>query len=162
MNPQERQELIDLYSRGYDDLIVCLEEIPREIWQFKPEPEEWSVHEIIVHLADSETNSSLRVRLLMTEPGKTIMGYDQNIWASSLDYHRQSWEDALEGVKWARKSATHLLLKVSDDVWGNSVIHPEYDIPFTFDEWLKIYAAHIPGHIDQIKNNYAIWKEQNS
>ena len=37
-------------------------ETPREMWQFRPAPGAWSVHEIIVHLADSELNAYARVR----------------------------------------------------------------------------------------------------
>ena len=40
------------------------------------------------------------------------------------------------------------------------VKHPEYDEPYTFEKWLNIYSAHIPGHIEQIKNNYKIWRDQ--
>jgi hypothetical protein len=39
------------------------------------------------------------------------------------------------------------------------VIHPEHETPYTFDDWLDIYSAHIPGHIEQIMNNYRIWKD---
>lgn len=161
MDAHERLKLIDEYGRGYDDLISCLEEIPKDIWQFKPEPVEWSVHEIIIHLADSETNSALRARLLLTQPGNALMAFDENLWANRLDYHRQNWEDALDGVKWARKSTYALLQKVSKESWGNSIIHPALEKPFTFELWLNIYAGHIAEHIKQINNNFSIWKIRN-
>ena len=43
MNIQERNEKIELYGRGVDLLEQALQEIPREMWQFKPAPTEWSV-----------------------------------------------------------------------------------------------------------------------
>ncbi len=89
MEKNEREQLLEQYRQGYDDLLACLDEMPKEMWQFKPEPKEWSVHEIIVHLADSETNSALRARLLISQPGNTIMAYDQDLWAVDQDYHSQ-------------------------------------------------------------------------
>ena len=162
MDAAERNALIEQYGRGFEDLQVCLAEIPAEMWQFKPEPTEWSVHEIIVHLADSETNSALRARMLISQPGESsiLMAYDQDKWVTDLDYHGQSWQDALEGLKWARTTTHQLIKDQPDAVWQHSVKHPEFDDPFTYEIWLKVYAAHIPDHIAQIKENQRLWQEQ--
>ena len=72
MNQQERDEKIELYGKGFDLLLESLKDIPREMWKFKPEPKEWSVHEVLVHLADSESNAALRARKLIVEPGGSI------------------------------------------------------------------------------------------
>src|ERR671922_2903380 len=92
MNIEERNEKIELYGKGYDMLLETLKDIPKEMWKFKPEPKEWSVHEVIVHLADSESNAALRARKLIVEPGGMLMGYDQDKWAVELDYHDQNYE----------------------------------------------------------------------
>ena len=62
MNQQERNEKIELYGRGYDLLTAALADIPRQAWLFKPDPKEWSVYEVLIHLADSESNAALRAR----------------------------------------------------------------------------------------------------
>src|SRR5690606_1848831 len=110
------------------------------------------------HLADSESNAALRARKLIVEPSGVLMGYDQDQWAIELNYHDQSWEDALETVKFVRKTTYKLLKGQPDEVFEHTVKHPEYEEPYTFDKWLDIYSAHIPAHIEQIKNNYLIWK----
>ena len=61
---QERNEKRELYGRGYDLLKASLAEVPAEAMLFKPEPKEWSVYEVIIHIADSETNAALRARML--------------------------------------------------------------------------------------------------
>lgn len=160
MDKKERDEKIELYGRGYDLLMQTLKDIPREIWTFKPEPTEWSVHEVLVHLADSESNAALRARKLIVEPGEPIMAYDQDKWAIELDYHDQSWEDALEIVRLVRKTTYALLKKQPDEVFSNTIKHPEYEEPYTFEQWINIYSAHVPGHIEQIKNNYKIWRDR--
>lgn len=160
MDQQERREKIELYGRGYDLLMETLKDVPREMWKFKPAPGEWSVHEVLVHLADSESNAALRARKLIAEPGGTLMGYDQDQWAVVLDYHDQSYEDALEIVRLVRKTTYELLKKQPEDVFEHSAKHPEYEEPYTFEQWLEIYSAHIPGHVEQIKNNYKIWRDR--
>lgn len=161
MDKKEREEKIELYGKGYDLLLQTLRDIPREMWTFKPEPKEWSVHEVLVHLADSESNAALRARKLIVEPGGMLMGYDQDKWTIELDYHDHSWEDALEVLRLARKTTYALLKKQPEEVFSHSVKHPEYDEPYTFEQWLDIYSAHVPGHIEQIKNNYKIWRDRN-
>ena len=159
MNTTERHEKIELYGRGFDMLVEVLKDIPREMWSFKPAHAEWSIHEVIIHLADSETNAALRARKLIVEPGGALMGYDQDAWVTALVYREQDIHDALEVTRLARKTTFELLKKQPEEVFEHIVIHPEYSAPYTFENWLNIYSAHIPGHIEQIVNNYRIWKE---
>jgi len=159
MEKQERESKIELYGKGFDMLVHVLQDIPRDIWQFKPAPKEWSIHEVIIHLSDSESNAALRARMLIVEPGGTVMGYDQDQWVDTLNYHEHDLEDALEVVRLARKTTYTLLKKQADEIFEHIVMHPEYNEPYTFENWLNIYSAHIPGHIEQIMNNYKIWRE---
>src|SRR5215216_7587232 len=160
MDTEQRESKIELYGKGYVLLMETLKDIPRQMWKFKPASGEWSVHEVLVHLADSETNGALRARKLIVEPGGSLMGYDQALWADELDYHDHSYEDALEIVRLVRKTTYQLLKKQPDEVFEHSVQHPEYDEPYTFEEWLNVYSAHIPGHIEQINNNYKSWRDR--
>ena len=160
MNREEINEKIEQYGRGFDLLTAALAEVPKEAWAFRPEPNEWSVHEIIVHMADSESMSALRARKLIAEPGSTLMGYDEANWADALNYKQQSAEAALEIIRLARQSTYELLKRQPDEVFTHSVIHPEYpDAPYTFEQWLNIYAHHIPNHIDQLKRSYQAWAD---
>ena len=161
METQERGNKIELYGRGYDLLKAALAEVPAEAMKFKPEPKEWSVYEIIIHIADSETNAALRARKLIVEPGGALMGYDQDKWAIGLNYHEQDLDDALEATRIARKTTYKLLKTVSEEVFNTHWLkHPEYEDPYTFDKWINIYSNHIPGHIEQIQNNMIAWKNK--
>jgi hypothetical protein len=160
MDTKERHERIELYGRGFSLLKAVLAEVPQEAMKFKPAPTEWSVYEIIIHIADSETNAALRARKLIVEPGGALMGYDQDAWANTLHYHDHNLEDALETTRLVRKTTYELLKRQPDEVFKNTVKHSEYDEPYTFEKWINIYSAHIPGHIEQIKNNVKLWKER--
>ncbi len=160
MDKNERNEKIEAYGRGFDLLSAALAKVPKEAWEFRPEPNEWSIHEIVVHMADSEAMSALRARKLIVEPGSQLMGYEEAKWADALNYQEQSVEDALQVIKYARQTTYRLLKALPDEVFAHSVKHPENPEPYTFDRWLTIYANHIPNHVEQIKNNVKLWREK--
>ncbi len=161
MNKQERDEKIEQYGHGYELLTSALAPLlkaPGEARTFKASPSDWSVHEIIVHMADSESMAALRVRKLIVEPGSTLMGYEEAKWADALDYQKQDPEDALQIIKLARQTTYRLLKTLPDEVFSHAVKHAEDSEPYTFDKWLSIYARHIPDHIEQIKKCYELWR----
>lgn len=160
MDKTERQQKIEAYGSGPDLLLAALADIPREAWDYKPSARDWSVHEIIVHMADSESMAALRVRKLIVEPGTTLMVYDEDKWAGALDYQRQDVDDSLQLIRLARKSTYRLLRTLGDDVFSHTVKHPEYAEPYTFERWLDIYARHIPDHIAQIQQAFGAWKRK--
>jgi uncharacterized damage-inducible protein DinB len=160
MDKKDRDQLIEKYRTAFDEFTDALKLIPKEARLFKPAPKEWSVHQVIVHLADSETNSYLRARRLVAEPGQPIMGYDQDVWADKLDYHNTDTEEALEVTRLVRKLTYDLLIRLPETVWNNTAVHPEYSEPYSFEKWLRIYADHPREHAGQITENYRLWKEQ--
>ncbi len=161
MNRVEIDQKIEQYGLGFDLLSAALAGIPKQAWSFRLAPGEWNVHEIIVHMADSESMSALRARKLIAEPGSALMGYAEAQWADSLDYMGQDVELALEIIRLARKSTYDLLKRQPEEVFTHSVLHPEYpEEPYTFEQWLKIYARHIPDHIEQMKQNHLAWLDR--
>jgi hypothetical protein len=159
VNRAEIDEKIEQYGRGFDLLAAALAEIPREAWSHRPAPDEWSVHEIIVHMADSESMAALRARKLIVEPGSLLMGYNEAQWADTLDYKAQNADEALEVIRLARHTTYNLLKRQPDEVFQHSVTHQEYSQPYTFEGWLNIYARHIPDHIEQLQKSYRAWKD---
>src|SRR4051794_27667125 len=110
MTSEERAKMIESYGRAYDTLVEGLKQFPREMWHFKPSPDYWSVHELVVHITDSEANSYVRARRFIAEPGQPVMAYDESGWAKALNYDEQSPEDALELFRWLRGN-TYKLIK---------------------------------------------------
>ena len=106
-------------------LADALKEFPKEMWQFRDEHGCWSIHEHIIHITDSEANSYIRCRRLIAEQGEPLMAYDENQWASELNYHDQSTEDALALFKWLRHKSYTLIKSLSGRVWAYSSFHPE-------------------------------------
>ena len=74
MTAAERERRIKQYTEGPARLRATLETVPEDALQWRPAPDEFSVHEIVVHCADSETNAAARIRYLMAEQNPVISG----------------------------------------------------------------------------------------
>ena len=156
MTPAERHSKITLYQQAYEPLTGALNQFPKEMWQYKPGPDRWSVHEIIVHIADSEAKSYIRCRRFIAETGKPVMAYDESRWADLLNYHGQNPEDALELFRLLRRMSHRLIKDLPDAVWSNTVDHPENGI-MTMEDWLSVYTHHVPEHVQQMQATHAAW-----
>jgi hypothetical protein len=156
MTSHERCKKIESYGSAHRKLVAALKRFPQEMWQFRPTPDRWTIHEIVIHIADSEANSYVRCRRFIAEPGSTVLGYDEREWAHDLDYHRQNIDDALELFKWLRHKSYTLIKALPDYVWSNTVNHTQDGI-IPMDTWLDTYERHIPEHIEQMQGNLDDW-----
>ena len=158
MTPQERLHKIESYGNAHALLVEALSEFPKEMWQFRDVHGCWSIHEHIVHIMDSEANSYIRCRRLIAEQGEPLMAYDENVWASSLNYHDQSIEDALMLFRWLRHKS-YTLVKSLPSPSG----HTPPSIPKTamtsLDDWLDTYERHVPDHVEYMRVNFQQWQE---
>ena len=159
MNHAERLQKIESYGQAYDKLFAWLSRFPREMWQYRPTPDRWTIHEIIVHIADSEANSYVRCRRLIAEPGSTVMAYDEMAWAYQLNYQAQSPEAAIELFRQLRAGSYELIKTLPETVWANTIVHPDNGV-MTMDDWLDVYDRHVPDHIAQMQEVYAAWQAQ--
>jgi hypothetical protein len=109
----------------------------------------WSARMVVHHLADSETNSYIRVRKLLAENATQIQGYDESTYAVRLHYDRPI-EASLAVFKAVRASTAELLDRLGPDDWGRAGTHSESGA-YSVDDWLRIYASHGHDHADQIR-----------
>ena len=95
LRSMSRQQKIDLYGQATSLLTAALARFPQEMWTFRSTVDDWTIHEIIIHITDSEANSYVRCRRFIAEPGKALMAYDENQWARVLNYHELAVETAV-------------------------------------------------------------------
>jgi len=157
MTTAERNTLIESYGQAYTTLTTALNKYSKEMWQWKPAPEKWSIHEIIIHIADSEANSYIRCRRFIAEPGSGVYGYDENKWATALDYHSQSIDEALGLFKHLRHTSYLLIKKQEEQIWLTATVEHSENGNMTFEQWLKVYEEHVPVHIRQMERTYQAW-----
>jgi hypothetical protein len=159
MTLDERRQKMVLYGSAHDMLLKALERYPREMWQYRPTEEDFTIHEIFVHVTDSEANSFVRARHFIAQPRSTVSAYDEVGWASKLGYHTQSVEEAVELFRWLRGNTTKLIRDLPDKIWKHTIHHPESG-EMTMEDWLDTYTRHVPEHIAQMERVFQVWKAE--
>jgi len=153
----ERKALIQRYADGPARLKAALATVPAAAVQWRPEPGEWSAHEVVVHCADSETNAAARIRYLAAEVDPVILGYDEAEWARRFAYHDHPLEPALALVEAVRANTLALIRRMPEHGWQRVGRHSESG-RYSAEDWLTIYAEHLEGHARQIEANVAAWR----
>jgi len=148
----EREKLILDYEKGAALLRAAWASVPADARQWRPGPEKWSAHEVVVHCADSETYAATRIRLLIGEKAPVIIGYDQEAWAKTFNYHAQSAERALHTVDAVRAGTVPILRSLVEADWAKEGRHTESG-PYNACDWLKSYGSHLTNHAKQIERN---------
>lgn len=156
MTREERRRIVESFGRAPFLLSATLRQFPKKMWLYKPLPDRWSIHEIILHLADSEANSYVRCRRFIAEPGTAVFKIDAARWAGSLGYFHQSTREALEVIRRLRKMTYQLLVTLPDSVWLNTVEHPR-DGRISLEQWVQLQERHIPHHLEHMKSNHELW-----
>ena len=161
MSNSERRQLIEQYAAGPARLRAAFDTAPEDALKWKPSDSDWSVHEIIVHCADSEAYAAIRIRMLAAEASPIIIGYDQEHWARAFRYHDRPLDPAWQVIESVRASTTELIASFDDAVWSAIGTHSE-EGTYSADDWLATYSSHLHDHADQISNNTERWHGRNS
>jgi DinB superfamily len=156
MNREVRRQQLESFGRSPALLSAALRQFPKKMWLYRPSPDRWSIHEIILHLADSEASAYIRCRRFIAEPESPVLEFDPARWAGTLGYFHQSTREALEIIRRLRRATYQLLVALPESVWEHTVNHPT-DGLLNLAGWIEIQERHIPHHIDQIKQNYDTW-----
>ena len=151
MTPEERDKLIAQYKAGYEEVTESLKEFPEDAMGDRPIPGKWSAREIVHHLADSETASSIRLRKLLTEDHAIIQGYDEADYAVRLRYNeRADIRPALAAFDSARANCLQLIDQMTEEDWQREGEHT-HSGRYTAETWMAIYAVHAHNHAAQIR-----------
>lgn len=145
----ERAALIETYRAGHAEVLAALDGITDPELDARPYDGEWTVREIVHHLADSEMTGAIRLRLLVATENPQIVGYDQEAFANRLYYDRPI-APSLEAFRAARATTAAILDRLTEAEWLREGTHSEVG-RYTLTRWLELYAAHAHAHANQIR-----------
>ena len=110
---------------------------------------EWTIRQVVHHLADSHMNSFIRLKLILTEENPTLKPYDQEAWANLPDTASLPLEATFSILRGLHKRWVALFESLTEAQWQRTGFHPEIG-DVTPGDLLKIYARHGEEHIEQI------------
>ena len=71
-------------------------------------------------------------------------------------YADRSTDDALELFRTLRQQTHDLITTLPESTWPHTCYHPENG-NMSRDDWLDVYAVHIPGRLGCMRENYNAW-----
>ncbi|MCI0397863.1 MAG: DinB family protein [Chloroflexi bacterium] len=120
-------------------------------WAYRPEPDQWSLTEVLCHLRDVEREvHQSRFRALLRAEHAFLPGVTADEWAEERGYRRQNGPAALADFLAARQETLRLLKDLDDSLWQRQGQHAFFG-PTSMHELLYLVARHDELHWEQIK-----------
>jgi DinB superfamily len=160
-SPQQYTQRILKNSEGQDPLRIQ-QTTPRKLAALlrgktkrqltrRPAPGKWSIAEIIAHLADAEIAISWRLRQILSSSGISLQAYDQDAWASTLDYAHRDPRQSLETYRVLRNANLALLKGIPKPLWDNYGVHQERGNE-SIAHMVRLTAGHDVNHLRQVES----------
>jgi hypothetical protein len=143
-------DLLERFRRGPELLAVVLTGVFGEEEDFAAAPGKWNPRQIVAHLADGELVSAHRMRQVLAEENPTLVAYDQNAWASNLDYARRKPKQSLETFRRLRAENFELLKGLPESAFERAGSHTERG-QMTLRRLVELSAEHAESHARQLQ-----------
>ena len=116
----------------------------------RPEPEEWSLIEIISHLADVDEEVNIpRLQMIINEASPFIEAALTDQWAEERNYINRDASKELNRFISNRISLIKVIENLSDQQWDKSINHAIFG-PTPTSELIKFITQHDRIHINQM------------
>ena len=148
--PVPTPKQLDQYEMAPSSIMATLEGLDEAQIRQRPAESEWSIHEIVIHLADSEAVGHMRLRMAIAEDSPLLPIYQQALWAQRLKYDVQARGLALALFANLRASSAALLRTLAAEEWERVATHPERGTMSVYDLF-NLYAEHGEAHLQQIE-----------
>jgi DinB family protein len=118
-------------------------------------PGKWSIRFILHHLADSETVLYDRIRRVLSEPRQVLWVFDQDAWATGLDYAQVPLELSRRVYESVRNAIIYHAGLHYERRGQLEFVHSVTGVRTLKDEFDKV-ASHNAHHLNQIRTALAV------
>ncbi len=148
----EQQKQLEIIAQLPKNLVVLVQDLSEEQLKAQPSDREWSVQQIVHHLADSHMNSFIRLKLILTEDNPPLKPYLEPLWAKTADVSDVPIAASLKLLEGLHERWVKLFASLSAAELARTGYHPELDRTLTPLDLLEIYAEHCDAHLNQIRS----------
>ena len=153
------QKPLKVQAATASTLARLVKDVPASKLRKRPTPEQWSVTEILAHLADSEVVCGWRLRAILGAPGTAIEAYDQDAWNLAGHYSTRNASECIDQFRAMRKANLLLLNSLTPEQWGLYGMHSERGKE-TVEHIVSLIAGHDLNHVQQIERILAAPKKK--
>jgi uncharacterized damage-inducible protein DinB len=138
--------VLQRYAIGPSLLAFATSGLSPEQEQARPGPGAWSIAELVVHLVDSDTVATDRMKRVIAEPNPTLLAYDENAWIERLHAQEMPVEEAVNLFAANRHWTARILKRCDEADFARAGMHSEAGRQTLADLVVK-YANHLDHHL---------------
>ncbi len=110
----------------------------------------WSIRQIVHHLADSHMNCYIRFKWALTETSPLIKSYDEGRWSEVVDATSSPIDSSLVILEGLHARWASLLSQLLSEQMESTFFHPEQMKIVSLNDALPSYVWHGDHHMAQI------------
>lgn len=141
---------INQYQQGYAQILREIDGLTTEQIDFKPSSDSWSIREILIHVTDAEMVHIHRMKAVLAEDNPLLTAFDQDQWATRLNYQIIDFKLYLSLFGSLRDSFSPILANLTERDFSRIGTHNQAG-QLSFSEILIHSVEHVDGHIEQIR-----------
>lgn len=130
-------------------LIRMVDAIRPDLYDTKLEGDRFTLKEVVAHLADLELTWLDRITTAIEYPGKAVEDFDEACRAIEHKYSEKEIHHELDVFTNRRRDTVDYLLRLAEDDWSNTIIHPTKG-EITVIEIVQIITGHDLYHLHQV------------
>lgn len=111
----------------------------------------WSIRQIVHHLADSHMNAYIRFKWALTEASPLIKSYNETKWSEIVDARTAPIDSSLVLLEGLHGRWSALIENLSDAEMALTFYHPEIANDVSLHDSLPSYVWHTEHHVAQIQ-----------
>jgi hypothetical protein len=112
----------------------------------RPGPGDWSILEVVVHLADSDAIAIDRMKRMLIEDNPPLLYADENAYIARLFPHEQDVEDAILSMEVGRRQFARVLRKLPPEAFDRTGTNSKTGLK-TVGGMVATYVKHIDDHL---------------
>jgi hypothetical protein len=144
------REIIESFAVGGETLRRAVDGLTRDDLLARPGPGDWSIQELVIHIADSDDIAIDRMKRVLTEDNPPLLYADESAYVARLLPDEQSIEDALTLFEVGRRQWSRVLRKLPDEAFSRIGTHNRRGV-VTLVGMVEGYTKHVEHHLAFLK-----------
>ena len=162
---RSHEEMIAAYAGLSDEIAEALDGLSEDDLDLTRAPDEWSIRQVIHHIALSSSLSLMSIETVLVNPGSVFVRppYDQEKWVEALHYRHRPIETSLALIRAIQGHVTQLLRYAPEESWDHFIVRKfsanaeDEGYKSTLSEMITIQIEHTIGHLDEIRETRRIY-----
>lgn len=141
--------IVDRYVAGGSQLRQAFQGLSKQQLFAVPIPNTWTLHQIAVHMMDSDMIGSDRMKRIACMDKPLLIGYDETAFNNLPGVNDIDTFEAIDLFARNRLLTAKVLYQLPDAVFERYGIHSEKG-KITLQQMIGGYVEHLDGHLDWI------------